>query len=119
MRSEKELDLECYFPQRPVKWDKPITEDYMIKFYKDMGWLDENGNITQRGRENAGVCEDEMNGTETEEHYQKRLKLHQKQLDFCYDWFERKWGENGHKPHYDLPFPEEEYKKITLDTIDN
>ena len=43
MRSEKELDIECYFPQKPIKWTDPITESYMIDWYKQEGWLDENG----------------------------------------------------------------------------
>ena len=96
MRSEKELDMECYFPWPPDKWDTPITDSYMIKWYKKEGWLDENGNITQKGKEETNLCPEKMNGTETEEHFQKRLRLYRKKLDFCCDWFARKWGEHGH-----------------------
>ena len=119
MRSEKELDMECYFPQKPIKWTDPITESYMIDWYKQEGWLDEEGNITMKGRNDIDLCPDMMNGTETEEHFQKRMRLYKKQLDFCYKWFDAKYGTPDTPGDYRLPFPEEEYRKITLDTIDD
>ena len=119
MRSNEELDMERYFPLKPLKWDRPITEGYMIKIYKQHGWLDENGNITKKGEEEINLCPEKMNGTETEEHYQKRLKLYQKQLDFCFKWFDAKYGDYNHPGNFKLPFPKEEYDKITLDTIDD
>lgn len=111
-------DMECYYPQKPDKWTKPIT-GYTIEWYKENGWLDADGNITEKGEREMDLCPDKMNGTETEEHFQKRLRLYKKRVDLCDKWIEDKWGTPGHSGNRNLPFPRKEYEKITLDTIDD
>ena len=111
MRSQKELDMEN-FPFPPHKWEEPITASYIIDWYKDNGWLDKDGKITEKGRKDIDLCDAQMNGTETDEHFQKRLRQYRRRLEFCTRWFREKWGEDGGPIQPDLPFPIEEYNRI-------
>jgi len=115
MRSPKMLDIECHEPGKPIKWTRPRSKND-IEWYKQMGFLDESGNITEKGWNDRRVRlrPEKLTGTETEEHYQLRLKAYDMELKLFNKWFHDKW-ENGDKSNYDLPYPQAEEDKIYSD----
>ena len=97
-------------PSKPEKWTKPLNEDQRKRFIL-FDWLDEVGNITEKGRLN-GVCQEMLDGTETEDHFQWRMKFWEEKSKLFWEWFDKKWGENGKKPQPNLPYPTKEMKML-------
>jgi len=58
----------------PRPWfNEPICELTRERYIRE-GYLDSNGNITQKGKEDIHLTQEELQGTETREHYEEYLK---------------------------------------------
>ena len=73
---------------RPISFRKryssPLNEE-TIQMYIMLGFLDEDHNITKKGKDNGFVMQ-KLLGAETEEHYQKYLKLYDEYIKKWFEW---------------------------------
>ena len=124
MRNPMELDLECYCPDMPERQTRPADDDD-IASYKEYGWLDGNGNITEKGKYEGGLSQDYLAGRETEEHFSWRLRVWRAERALFDKWYKEKWGPyaawnafehpeacKDFHVKFDLPFPSEERRKL-------
>ena len=110
MISPIEEEMICYGPQEPVKWDRP-ADDEELKDWLESGYIDEQGNPTLLGKKEIDMCREKIDGTESEEHFQMRMKIYRKQYMIFLDWLDKRWGMGkyatgtGEDLPKDIPFP--------------
>ncbi len=88
----------------PRPWyNEPINEAVKEDLLMD-GYIDENGNITSKGKEEIHLVQERLLGTETREHYEEYLKHWD---PFFEEWM--KWATDERIPWEDQP--EFDYKE--------
>lgn len=91
MYSRLYLDMEENCPSKPVRRTRKADESDKAR-YKDYGWIDENGRITEKGKYEGELSEDCLDGNETEKHFQWRMKIYEERLRIFKEWYLEKWG---------------------------
>ncbi len=88
----------------PRPWyNKPLSDASKEAYLRD-GYIDANGNITQKGKDEIHLVQEKLLGTETREHYEEYLRHWD---PFFEEWM--KWATDERIPWEDQP--EFDYKE--------